>query len=102
MIAVLKEWTDQLSGHIRSGHMFWRVHHGSQKLTDAIDIQSCNLILTTYHTILAEYRKCGVSGVILSTHWRRVILDEGELVLRHDRDTRLTCRQHTIFATMEV
>lgn len=38
-----------------------------------------DIILTTYQTVEAEYRRAkGSSGTLACIKWRRIILDEGE------------------------
>ena len=47
------------------------------------EVENFNLVLTTFHTVSAEWKndRSSTDSVIFSTHWRRVILDEGETPL---------------------
>ena len=56
-----------------------RRHHGKERLSVIEKIDEANIILTTYHTVSAEWKKRKASGgsVLFSVCWKRIILDEG-------------------------
>ena len=62
--------------------MKFRRHHGKERLNDIREIDAVNIVLTTYHTLSADWNKWKASGshVMFSVRWKRIILDEGELV----------------------
>lgn len=45
-------------------------------MTSAQDLEEFDIVLTTYQTIVSEYRK-EESHLFFSVRWRRVVLDEG-------------------------
>jgi hypothetical protein len=54
-------------------------HHGKERVTDICEIEAVNIVLTTYHTISADWtKKSSGSNVMFSVRWKRIILDEGE------------------------
>jgi SNF2 family DNA or RNA helicase len=61
--------------------MTWGRHHGKSRLTNISELESYNLVLTTYHTVSAEWRNGNqaAKSILFSTKWRRVILDEGSI-----------------------
>lgn len=68
--------------HLFSETLRLRLHYGKTKLTTQKDLEGVNIVLTTYHTVSAESKgEEGMkkSSTLFSTHWRRVILDEGDL-----------------------
>jgi len=64
--------------HVFPGALSYRRHHGKTKLTDIRDLNSVHVVLTTFHTVSAEWSsRGGSSSLLFSTKWKRVILDEG-------------------------
>lgn len=55
-------------------------HHGrSRRLVAASGADASDIVLTTYQTVESEYRQTKAKkGVLFSTHWDRIVLDEGE------------------------
>jgi len=68
--------------HVVKSALAWGRHHGKSRLTKLSELESFNLVLTTYHTVSAEWRngKQAEKSVMFCTKWRRVILDEGRNV----------------------
>lgn len=58
----------------------YRRHHGQAKLTSANELDGVNIVLTTYHTVSAEWKSDQVTGnsVLFQVCWKRIILDEGQ------------------------
>ena len=72
--------------HVVDGALAFRRHHGKTRLGINDEIDSLNLVLTTYHTVSAEWKAEKTSGKspLFSVRWRRIILDEGRCpLLRH-------------------
>lgn len=76
---LIGSWEDQISEHVRDGGLRFCRHHGKTKLTALSDIDAVNVVLTTYHTLSADWKSCKASEnhIMFSVRWRRVILDEG-------------------------
>lgn len=62
-----------------------RIHHGKSRLKDASELESVDIVLTTYQTLVAELRRGRGSSLPYSVSWRRVILDEGKTLAIHQR-----------------
>ncbi|KAL2128220.1 hypothetical protein VTI74DRAFT_9476 [Chaetomium olivicolor] len=64
--------------HVIHGGMEFRRHHGKARLTDIRELDGVNLVLTTYHTVSAEWKPSDRPGssILFSVRWRRIILDE--------------------------
>jgi len=71
--------------HVVKSRLTWGYHHGKSRLTTISELDSYNLLLTTYHTVSAEWRNGSQAekSILFSTRWKRVILDEGS-VISHD------------------
>lgn len=49
--------------------------HGANRTDDPSAFTNVNLVLTTYSTLMHDYRK---AGVLHRLNWFRVVLDEGK------------------------
>jgi SNF2 family DNA or RNA helicase len=52
------------------------VYHGADRDRLASTLESKDLVLTTYETLVSDSR---ASGALYSIKWHRIILDEGQL-----------------------
>lgn len=62
------------------GGLIYRRHHGKTRLAGTEELGTVNLVLTTYHTVAAEWKaNQGMrKSPLFSVRWQRIILDEGE------------------------
>jgi len=58
------------------------VHHGPSKALIALELQDKHIVLTTYGTLMAEFKE-DMHGPLLRAKWLRVVLDEGHLIKNH-------------------
>ncbi|KAL7916577.1 SNF2 family N-terminal domain-containing protein [Trichoderma velutinum] len=75
---LLGTWEDQLAEHVVQGSMEWRCHYGKNRFVDKNELNSVNVVLTTYHTVSAEW-KTG-NSILFSVRWRRIVLDEAHYI----------------------
>ena len=80
------------------GGLKFRRHHGKERIDRIRDIEDINIVLTTYHTIAVDWNRWKSSGshVMFSVRWKRIILDEGELI---DCDDRVELRMVKVLIT---
>ncbi|KAL8318202.1 hypothetical protein RB597_005463 [Gaeumannomyces tritici] len=91
---LLDTWENEISGHIFAGRLVCRRHHAKTRLSEPSNIRGVNVVLTTYHTVSAEWRPTGPlqSSILFSTRWRRIILDEAHFIRNgSSRMTRAVC-----------
>ncbi len=91
---LMDTWEHQLKLHSHAHLLLWRRHHGRDRLSDANDVLSCHLVLTTYDTISSEWRhRESKDSILFSTRWRRVVLDEA-----HNISNKTTRKAESIYA----
>ena len=75
----------QLQSHVhKSVAVKLKVHHGTSKSFYAGDLESHDIVVTTYGTLAAEFNYGERSGSpLLKAKWLRVVLDEGHMVKNH-------------------
>jgi hypothetical protein len=78
---LLSTWEEQLNEHIFDGFMMVCRHHGKSRISNINDVDAFNIVLTTYHTLSADWKawKAGTNSVMYSMRWKRIILDEGNV-----------------------
>ena len=79
---LLDTWEDQLSHHVTDGGLKFCRHHGKMRLSKVSDLDAVNIVLTTYHTLSADWKssKSDTDHIVFSVRWRRVILDEAHII----------------------
>ncbi|KAI1748343.1 SNF2 family N-terminal domain-containing protein [Xylaria castorea] len=79
---LIDTWEEQLSYHVVQGQLTWRRHYGKLRLTGSLETQSTDIVLTSYHTVSAEWKSGSKSdqSILFSTRWKRVILDEAHFI----------------------
>ncbi|KAF2868792.1 SNF2 family N-terminal domain-containing protein [Massariosphaeria phaeospora] len=79
---LLGTWEEQLSEHVVAGGLKFSRHHGKTRLDDIDEINAVDLVLTTYHTLSADWKtwKAKENHVMFSVQWRRIILDEAHVI----------------------
>lgn len=64
--------------HTFDGALKFALHHAKSRITSLSDLSGVDIVLTTYHTVSAEWSETGKSSSILfSVKWKRIVLDEG-------------------------
>jgi SNF2 family DNA or RNA helicase len=79
---LLGTWEEQISSHVQKNALKMCRHHAKTRLTKLADIDAMNIVLTTYHTLSADWKAWKSSGdhIIFSVRWRRIILDEAHII----------------------
>lgn len=79
---LLNTWEEELSRHQQEGTIAAFRHHARSKLADISQIKAVNVVLTTYHTLSADWKavKAGDSNIMFSVRWKRIILDEAHII----------------------
>ncbi|KAF7522527.1 hypothetical protein G7054_g12116 [Neopestalotiopsis clavispora] len=78
---VLGTWEHELNTHVVHGALHHRRYHGKTRMNSLSEFEDIHVVLTTYHTVSAEWRSQNVeeTSVLFSVKWNRIILDEGTM-----------------------
>jgi len=82
--SLIGHWVEQLQQHLhKSVDIKLKVHHGVNKSLTGADLESHDVVITTYGTLAAEW---GGGEVIPLTRakWLRVVMDEGHNIKNHN------------------
>lgn len=63
--------------HLHRDAIRWQLHHGRERVNSLQELEGVNIVITTYQTLVAEFRR-NESNLMFSVSWRRLVLDEGE------------------------
>ncbi|KAK3989051.1 SNF2 family N-terminal domain-containing protein [Cladorrhinum sp. PSN332] len=76
--SLLGTWEEQLAEHVYPNNLPWQLHHGKSRLSNRSQIKEAMIVLTTYDTVSADWKKAG--SLVFSTRWKRIILDEAHKI----------------------
>ncbi|KAK9414057.1 putative Helicase ATP-binding domain-containing protein [Seiridium unicorne] len=90
---LISAWEEQLSDHLVDGELPYSRYDGYPTPPGSI-LPTDRLVLTTYHTVSAEWKK-GTSSddsVLFSVRWKRIVLDEAHFIRNgNSRMARAIC-----------
>ncbi|KAH7171251.1 DNA repair and recombination protein RAD5C [Dactylonectria macrodidyma] len=75
---LLSNWIKQIETHTTPGTIKWYKYHGKERTHDASLFCNYDIVITTYGTIAADFRKR--RGVLNGTWWYRCVLDEAHTI----------------------
>jgi len=79
-LSVVSNWEEQIKAHIKPGTLSSYVYHGGTRIQDANELATKDIVITSYHTLAAEFRGNGTKKPIALTHWFRIVLDEAHQI----------------------
>ena len=77
-----------VGSHIYARKIKWTVFHGSNRTKLAMNFRCYDVVITTYHTVLAEWKRHVLAGwedcdSLHGFAWYRIVLDEGIDIPKH-------------------
>ncbi|KAI8626352.1 hypothetical protein F5Y19DRAFT_447177 [Xylariaceae sp. FL1651] len=92
-------WEEQLFDHVVDGGLVCRRHHGKTRITGISEFDAVNIVLTTYHTVSADWKASQDAGPspLFAVRWKRIILDEAHFIRNGNaRMARAVCELESI------
>ena len=81
--SLISHWVEQIDVHLHpSVDIKLKVHHGSTKALTGADLESHDVVITSYGTLASELGNENMSP-LLRAKWLRVVLDEGHNIKNH-------------------
>ena len=78
--SLVSHWVEQLDNHLnRAVNIKVKVHHGATKALTGADLETFDIVITTYGVLASEFGSDTLSP-LLRAKWLRVVLDEGHMI----------------------
>ncbi|KAJ1333130.1 SMARC subfamily A3 [Microdochium nivale] len=91
---LISTWEEQIAQHVRPERIRVHLHHGKTRLQDPSLLRHGDIVLTTFHTISADWGPTEASrdSIIFKCRWKRIILDEAHFIKNGNaRMTKAIC-----------
>ncbi len=101
-LSVLSQWESELRRRVAPGTLKVVVFHGPNRATSVSELQSCDVVLTTYATLSLEGNEAADRSskkrqrpkqLVLEMEWYRVVLDEAHQIKDRSTKTAKSCFQ---------
>ncbi|KAJ8129489.1 hypothetical protein O1611_g4142 [Lasiodiplodia mahajangana] len=74
---LIEVWRSEVEKHFKEGTLRIGIFHGSSRAKTELELANDDIVLTTYHTLVADQKS---SGLLQRIEWFRVVLDEAHWI----------------------
>ncbi|KAH8892451.1 hypothetical protein GQ53DRAFT_861762 [Thozetella sp. PMI_491] len=75
---LMSNWVEEMEKHLLKGSTKYYKYHGEDRHTAATTLQDCDIVFTTYGTIISDASRR--KGILGDFKWYRLVLDEAHVI----------------------
>ena len=83
-LSTVANWEQQIKLHVKPEMVKYCIYHGPNRTDDVTKLKGQDMVITSYQTLAAEYRRPGTKRPLLDAHFYRVVLDEAHIIRSRD------------------
>lgn len=79
-LSTLANWEEQIKLHIKPGTINYYMYHGQSRTDDVVKLKGYDMVITSYQTLAADFRRAGSKSPLLDGQFYRIVLDEAHII----------------------
>ncbi|KAH8307779.1 hypothetical protein KR044_013352, partial [Drosophila immigrans] len=89
-MSVMSQWAAEAMTKVNHRELNVHTYHGPDRRAISLsELRSMDLVITSYSTLVSEWKRFGIDSRLFSSRWERLILDEAHII----RNTKTTSFQ---------